>query len=110
MKNGNFTVAATHLNLNTDAGQTFEVSSIRGSVPYSGLEDPYIESQRDAQDMEMDEDARWTILHDTLVYLSEQAYFAPCYYPTMSYAHTAGLVFNGYDPFVGLQLRFLSWE
>lgn len=110
MKNGNFTIAATHLNLNTDAGQTFEVSSIRGSVPYSGLEDPYIESQRDAQDMEMDEDARWTILHDTLVYLSEQAYFAPCYYPTMSYAHTAGLVFNGYDPFVGLQLRFLSWE
>ena len=60
--------------------------------------------------IEMDEDARWTILHDTLVYLSEQAYFAPCYYPTMSYAHTAGLVFNGYDPFVGLQLRFLSWE
>ena len=109
MKNGNFYVAATHLNLNTDAAHVFEVCSIRGSVPYSGLEDPYLEEQRDAQDVEMDSDARWTMLNDTLVYLSEEAYFAPCYYPEMSYAHTAGLSFNGYDPFVGMQLRFIEW-
>lgn len=110
MAKGNFYVTATHLNLNTDAGQTFEVSSISGSVPYSGLNDPYIEQMRTDSDMEMDTEARRTMLNDTLVYLSEEAYFAPCYYPKMSYAHTAGIVFKGYDPFVGMQLRLLDWE
>lgn len=109
MKNGNFYIAATHLNLNTDGAHVFEVCSIRGAVPYSGLEDPYIEEQRDAQDVEMDSDARWAMLNDTLVCLSEEAYFAPCYYPEMSYAHTAGLSFTGYDPFVGMQLKFIQW-
>ena len=110
MMKGNFYVTATHLNLNTDGAQTFEVSSIRGSVPYSGLEDPYIEEMRDECDLEMDAEVRTEMLNEVLVYLSEEAYFAPCYYPMKSYAHTAGLQFSGYDPFVGLQVRFLSWE
>lgn len=110
MKNGNFYVTATHLNLNTDAAQTFEVTSIKGAVPYSGLNDPYIEQMRVDIDVEMDTETRRSMLNDVLVYLSDEAFFAPCYYPEKSYAHTAGLVFNGYDPFVGLQLRFLEWE
>lgn len=110
LSNGNYYVAASHLNFNTDAAQVFEVASIRGAVPYSGLEDPYVEEMRDACDLEMDTETRREMLNEVLDYLSEQAYFAPCYYPMMSYAHTAGLQFSGYDPFVGLQVRFLSWE
>lgn len=110
LMNGNFNIAATHLNLNTDASNVFDVASIRGSVPYSGLEDPVIEEMRDECDLEMDTEARAAMLNEFLDYLSEEAYFAPCYYPKKSYAHTAGLQFSGYDPFVGLQVRFLSWE
>ena len=39
LMNGNFNIAATHLNLNTDASNVFDVASIRGSaVSYTHLD------------------------------------------------------------------------
>lgn len=108
-KSGTYTVCATHLNLGPDGSQTFEASSIRGAVPYSGLEDPVIEAARDAADLEMDSAKRTAILNEYLVYLGDQAYFAPCYYPQKSYAHTAGLEFTGFDPFTGMQVAMIKW-
>ncbi len=110
LRSGNFFVAVSHLNLNTDADHTFLVLSKTGSIPFSGIDDEYIEEQNKKQLVELDRDKRFKILNDTLVHVSEQAYYAPCYYPLKSYAHTADVGFNGYDPFVGLQLKFLYWK
>jgi len=109
MSKGNFTLSATHINLNTDGGAVFDIASIRGPIPFSGFEDPVIENYRDLSVAELDTETRRTQLNENLVYMSEQALFAPCYHAMKSYAHTKDVVFNGYDPFVGLQLCMLDW-
>lgn len=110
LMNGNYNMASSYVNLNTDGDQAFEVLSVDGSVSFSGYYDEWLEEQKKLQGQELDVAKRFEILNNIFIHVAEEAYFAPIYYPYKSYAHAKGLVFNGYDKFVGMQLKFLAWE
>lgn len=110
LKNGDFVMASTHLNLNSDGDNALDVISKRGSVPFAGIQDEWIEEQNLLQKRELDPEKRFKILESILIRTSEEAYMAPIYYPQKSYAITKGLKINGYDKFVGVQLKYLEWE
>lgn len=109
LKTGNFVMASSHLNLNSDGDNAMDVISITGSIPFSGINDEWIEEQNKLQKIELDSKKRFDILESILVRTSEEAYFAPIYYPKKSYAITKGLNITGYDKFVGVQLKYLEW-
>ncbi len=109
-KKKNFTLCMTSVNLGQDAHHATMMFNSVTYLNYFNINDPELDAMCDAAAQEQDLEARKAMYHDILCKVADDALFAPIYYPTKMWAVTSGLTNATYDRFVGVLVKYMSWE